>query len=491
MEHNDEYYGNMPEVVKVKIGKYEALAAEGRDPYKNTKFSRTAFAEQIKENFEEFNGKKVSIAGRIMAKRGQGKVAFFDLMDSTDKIQLFNKKDILDEQYADILNYDIGDIVGVEGEVFETQRGEISVRVEKMVLLTKSIQVLPEKFHGLKDMDLRYRQRYMDMIMNPEVKKVFIARTKIITAIRSFMDSRGFIEVETPVLSPLAGGANARPFETHHNSLDISMYMRIATELNLKRLIVGGFDKVYEIGRIFRNEGMDATHNPEFTTMESYEAYTDFIGVMEMTEQLFEEVCLKVNGKTDITYGDAEINLKAPFKRAKMADLVKEYTGIDFDKITDLNEARASAASIGINCEEAWGIGKIIEEVFDEKVEENLINPVFVTHQPTEISPLAKKSPQDSRYTERFELYICGHEYANAFSELNDPIDQRGRFVQQAMERAKGDDEAMMIDEDFCLALEYGMPPTGGLGFGIDRMVMLLTDQVSIREVILFPQLRD
>jgi lysyl-tRNA synthetase class 2 len=457
---------------------------------RKSKFDITAHAKDIIDKIDDYTGKTVRIAGRIMAKRGQGKVAFFDLQDSTGKIQLFNKQDLLGDEYALILTYDIGDIVGVEGEVFITQRGEISVRSNKMTLLSKSIQILPEKFHGLKDMDLRYRQRYVDLIVNPEVKDVFVTRTKIIKTIKSFMDARGFLEVETPVLATLAGGANARPFVTHHNTLDLAMYMRIATELPLKRLIVGGFEKVYEIGRLFRNEGMDATHNPEFTTMESYEAYADFNSVMDMTEQLFVYVAKQVLDTTTIIYDGNEIDLPPPFKRARMTQLGCEYTDIDFDRITEMDEARAAAKKLGIEVEQGWGIGKITEAAFDKYVEEKLIQPIFVTHHPTEISPLAKKCAEDARYTERFELFISGHEYANAFSELNDPFDHRERFEAQRAKKACGDEETHPYDRDFINALEVGMPPTGGLGVGVDRLVMLLTGQISIRDVILFPTMK-
>ena len=461
----NEYYENLPEVVKVKVDKYNKLCEEGRYPYKETKYNRTAFAKEIISSFEEYNGKTVAIAGRIMAKRGQGKVAFFDLQDSTDRIQLFIKRDLFDEEeYERILSYDIGDIIGAEGEAFETQRGQISVRPVKIIMLSKSIQILPEKYHGLKDTDLRYRQRYVDLIMSPEVKEVFIQRTRIIRAIREFMDGRGFIDVETPILGTLAGGANARPFVTHHNTLDIPMFMRIATELPLKRLIVGGFDKVYEIGRLFRNEGMDATHNPEFTTMESYEAYADFNDVMQMVEELFAFVAEQVLHADQVEYNGYEISLKAPFKRAKMTELVLEYTGIDFDKITDMSEATEKAKQLKLNVQNGWGIGRITEEAFATYVEEKLIQPTFVTHHPTEISPLAKKCAEDGRYTERFELFICGKEYANAFSELNDPFDQRQRFEAQIEKKNCGDDEAHPYDKDFINALEVGLPPTGGLG---------------------------
>jgi len=486
-----DYYDSLPEVVKVKVDKYHKMCEEGKYPYKETKYEATAHTTDILDNFENFEGKTVSLCGRIMAKRGQGKVAFLDLMDARGKIQLFMKKDILGEEaYADVKSCDIGDIIGIEGEVFRTQRGEISVRPVTIKMLSKSIQVLPEKFHGLKDADLRYRQRYVDLIMNPEVKDVFMLRSRIIKYIREFMDNRGFIEVETPVLATLAGGANARPFTTHHNTLDIPMYMRIATELPLKRLIVGGFDKVYEIGRLFRNEGMDSTHNPEFTTMESYEAYVDFNHVMEMVEELIGYVAEKTLGTTDITYQESAISLKAPFKRAKMVDLVKEYTGVDFDAITDINEAAAKARALNIEVQPGWGIGKIINEAFEDYVEEHLVQPTFVTHHPVEVSPLAKKDSSDTRYTERFELFINGNEYANAFSELNDPFDQRERFAAQVEQKAKGDDEAHPYDKDFINALEVGLPPTGGLGVGIDRLVMLLTDQSSIRDVILFPTMK-
>ncbi len=486
-----DYYDNLPEVIKIKVDKYAKLCEEGRYPYKETKYNRTAFAKNIFDDFEKYDGQTVAAAGRIMAKRGQGKVAFFDVQDSSGRIQLFIKKDLFEEEeYLRILTYDIGDIIGAEGEVFKTQRGEISIRPVKISLLSKSIQVLPEKFHGLKDMDLRYRQRYVDLIMNPEVKEVFILRSKIIKTIREFMDNRGFLEVETPVLGTIAGGANARPFVTHHNTLDIAMYMRIATELPLKRLIVGGFDKVYEIGRLFRNEGMDATHNPEFTTMESYEAYADFNDVMQMVEELFNYVSKNVLGTDEVIYQDNVISFKAPFEREKMVDLVAQYTGIDFDKITDVNEAIAKAKELKLDVQKSWGIGQIIEAAFDEYVEEKLIQPTYVTHHPTEISPLAKKCADDERYTERFELFICGKEYANAFSELNDPFDQRRRFEAQMALKASGDEETHPYDKDFINALEVGLPPTGGLGVGIDRLIMLLTGQNTIRDVILFPTMK-
>jgi lysyl-tRNA synthetase class 2 len=398
--------------------------------------------------------------------------------------------DIGEEAYQQIKSYDIGDIIGVKGVVFKTKMGEISIRISEMQLLAKSVKILPEKFHGLKDMDLRYRQRYLDLTVNPEIKDVFIMRSKIIRYVREFLDNRGFLEVETPVLATLAGGANARPFITHHNTLDIPMYLRIALELPLKRLIAGGFDKVYELGRVFRNEGMDATHNPEFTMMESYEAYADYVQVMDMVEKLLQDVSDKVFGTTTVLYQGVEISFQAPFKKARMADLVAEYTGVDFDAITEFEVARDKAKELGIELEEGWGIGKIIEEAFEKYVEENLIQPTFVIDHPVEISPLAKKNKNDPRYTERFELFIHGKEYANGFSELNDPFDQKERFEAQMTKKAQGDEESHPYDKDFINALEVGLPPTGGVGVGIDRLVMLFTDQAVIRDVILFPTMK-
>lgn len=486
-----DFYDNAPEVVKVRIDKFKELTEEGRYPYKENKFDYNANCKDINEKFEEYEGKSVKIAGRLMSKRGQGKVGFYDLMDSTDKIQLFIKKDVVGEdEYSIIKGYDIGDILGIDGEVFMTQRGQISIRVNKITMLSKSIQVLPEKFHGLKDPDLRYRQRYVDLIMNPEVKDVFLMRSKIVKCMRDYMDMEGFVEVETPVLGTLAGGANARPFVTHHNTLDIPMYMRIATELPLKRLVVGGFNKVYEIGRIFRNEGMDATHNPEFTTMESYEAYANFEDVMTNIENMIEYIAKNTVLDTKVTFGEDEIELKAPYRRVKMTTLVEEETGVDFDKIEDIEVARSEAKKLHVDVEDEWGIGKIIEEVFEEYCESKLLQPTFVTHHPVEISPLAKKCMDDDRYTQRFELFISGHEYANGFSELNDPFDQRERFAAQMEKKATGDDEAHPYDTDFINALEVGLPPTGGVGIGVDRLVMLLTNQSTIRDVILFPTMK-
>lgn len=480
---------NLNEVLAIRREKLERLRAEDKDPFKITRFDRSANAKDINGNFEAYEDKTVSLAGRIVSKRGQGKVGFYDLLDPTDRIQMFLKKDLL-ENYDEIKTYDIGDIVGITGEVFRTQRGQISVRVTELTLLSKSLQILPEKFHGLKDQDLRYRQRYVDLIVNPEVKDVFVMRSRIISKIRQFLDERGFLEVETPVLSTLAGGANARPFVTHHNALDIPLYMRIALELPLKRLIVGGFDKVYEISRVFRNEGMDATHNPEFTLLETYESYADYEDVMNMVEDLYDYVAASLLDTDTVEFDGNDISLKKPFRRARMVDLVKEHTGIDFDAMTDLAEAQAAAEPYHIDKEKSGSIGEIISEVFDAAVEEHLIQPTFVTMHPVEISPLAKKDPADPRYTQRFELFIAGSECANAFSELNDPIDQKQRFEAQVSKKAGGDEEAHPYDADFINALEVGLPPTGGLGIGIDRMVMLMTGQRSIRDVILFPTMK-
>ncbi len=479
----------LTEVLQKRREKLDKLLDEGINPFKETKFDRDALAADINENFKDYEDKTVKIAGRIMSKRGQGKVGFYDLLDSSGKIQLFLKKDLL-EDYDRIKTYDIGDIVGVTGEVFRTQRGQISVRVTDLVLLSKSLQILPEKFHGLKDPDLRYRQRYVDLIVNSEVKDVFLTRSKIIRIIRDFFDERGFIEVETPVLNNLAGGANARPFETYHNALGIPLYLRIALELPLKRLIVGGFDKVYEISRVFRNEGMDAQHNPEFTLLESYEAYVDYHQVMDLVEDLFHTIGKKLLDSETLKYDGKEISLKKPFRRAKMVDLVKEVTGIDFDRM-DLDEAREEAKKLGIEEEKLGTLGEIIAAVFEDKVEETLIQPTFVTMYPVEVSPLSKRDPDDERYTQRFELFIDGNEYCNAFSELNDPIDQKQRFIKQMEKKNAGDDEAHPYDADFINALEVGMPPTGGLGIGIDRLVMLFTGQTSIRDVILFPTMKN
>ncbi|MBC3805472.1 lysine--tRNA ligase [Acetobacterium fimetarium] len=482
---------NLSEILEVRRDKLKKLQEAGKNPFEQTSFDVSALANEVEANFEAYEEKAVTMAGRIMSKRGQGKVGFYDLQDSTGRIQLFLKKDLLPESYDEIKTYDIGDIVGVKGEIFKTKMGQISVRVSGIVLLSKSLQVLPEKYHGLKDMDLRYRQRYVDLIVNPEVKDVFKKRSLIMRKIREFYDARGFLEVETPVLSSIAGGANARPFVTHHNALDITLFCRIALELSLKRLIVGGFDKVYEMSRVFRNEGMDATHNPEFTLLESYEAYANYEDLMKMIEELYSFLAEEVNHSEIVQYGDKEISLKAPFKKARMVDLVKEYANVDFDVMTDVEEARAAAKELHVDVEGKDGsVGEIMAEVFDEYVEDKLIQPTFVTMHPVEISPLAKKDPKDPRYTERFELFINGAECANAFSELNDPIDQKERFMSQVQKKSEGDDEAHPYDADFINALEVGLPPTGGLGIGIDRLIMLFTNQHTIRDVILFPTMK-
>ena len=503
----------LSELLQVRRDKLSELQQAGMDPFTITKFDRTHTSSEIKDNYttekreltqrgsdevqiidakiSALDGQKVSVAGRIMSKRGMGKVGFVHVADIDGQIQLFVKKDILGEdEYNRFKKLDIGDIIGADGEVFTTQTGEISIRVDKITLLSKSLLPLPEKFHGLVDTDLRYRQRYVDLIMNEDVKKTFIARSKIVRAIRNFMDSKGFIEVETPTLNTIPGGANARPFITHHNALDIDMYMRIATELHLKRLIVGGLEKVYEIGRIFRNEGMDIRHNPEFTTIESYEAYADFNNVMDNTEELIRYCANEVCGTEQITYQGVDIDL-SHFERLTMIDAIKKYSGVDFNEIKTDEEAVAAAKSRNLEIDPIKSTrGDIIALFFDEYVEENLVQPTFITEYPVEISPLAKRIPDRPELTERFELFITGREIGNAFSELNDPIDQRKRFEAQAALRAAGDEEANYVDEDFLTALEYGMPPTGGVGIGIDRLVMLLTDSYSIRDVILFPTMK-
>ena len=481
---------NLSELLKIKKDKLIKLQESGKDPFKETGYKVTAHAKQVEEAYETYEEKEVSMAGRIMSKRGQGKVSFYDLQDSSGRIQLFLKKNNLSEQYDEIKTYDIGDIVGIKGEIFKTKMGQISVRVLELTLLSKSLQILPEKYHGLKDTELRYRQRYVDLIVNPEVKEVFQKRSLILRKIREFYDQRDFIEVETPVLSNLAGGANAKPFLTHHNALDIPLYLRIALELPLKRLIVGGFDKVYEVSRVFRNEGMDATHNPEFTLLESYEAYADYNDLMDMLEELYRFLAREVIGSELVEYGDYQIDLESPFKRARMVDLVKEHTSIDFDVMTDINEARETAKKLKVAIKECQSIGEIMVEVFDDYVEDKLIQPTFVTMHPVEISPLAKKDPDDPRYTQRFELFVNGAECANAFSEINDPLDQKERFLSQVQKKTDGDEEAHPFDADFINALEVGLPPTGGLGIGIDRLVMLFTNQHSIRDVILFPTMK-
>ena len=484
---------NLSQLLQIRRDKLKDLQESGNDPFQITRYAVDNDSANIKENFDALEGQPVSIAGRLMSKRGMGKVSFCDLQDKSGRIQLYARKDEMDEEeYNRFKKYDIGDIVGVQGEVFRTQRGEMSVRVQKVTLLSKSLLPLPEKFHGLTNTELRYRQRYVDLIVNPEVKRNFIIRSQFIKYVRDFMDARGFMEVETPVLNTISGGATARPFITHHNTLDIDMYMRIATELPLKRLIVGGMDRVYEIGRIFRNEGMDPKHNPEFTTIELYQAYADFNDMMDLFEDLLSSAAQKILGTYQVEWQGEKIDLTPGWPRMPMHEAVKKYCGIDFMAITSDEEAVAAAKSIGVELPETadktWG--NALYECFDQKVEEKLIQPTFITMHPVDVSPLAKRSPSDPCLTERFELFICHSEMGNAFSELNDPIDQRQRFQKQVELRDKGDDEAGMMDEDFLTALEYGLPPTGGLGIGIDRCVMLLTNSDSIREVILFPTMK-
>ena len=479
--------------VKVRREKLEALRAEGLDPFVQTKFEVTSSAKEIKENFDALEGKTLSLAGRLMSKRGMGKVSFCDLQDNTGRIQLYVRFDAMEE--ADFQRFkknDIGDIVGVKGDVFKTERGEISLRVHQATLLSKALLPLPEKFHGLTDKEIRFRQRYLDLMVNPEVKQNFVIRSKFIKYLRSYLDNRNYIEVETPVLNTIAGGAAARPFVTHHNTLDIDMYMRIATELPLKRLIVGGMDRVYEVGRIFRNEGMDPKHNPEFTSVELYQAYADFHDMMDIAEGIISGAAQEILGTYQVQWMGESINLAPGWRRLTMVEAVKEYVGIDFGAISDDAEAVAAAKAKGVEladaAEKTWG--NALYACFDQKVEEHLIQPTFITMYPVEVSPLTKRSPIDPRLTERFELFICHSELANAYSELNDPIDQRARFQKQVEQRERGDDETEMLDEDFLTALEYGMPPTGGMGMGIDRCVMMLTGADTIREVILFPTMK-
>ena len=483
----------LSEILKVRREKLKALQEAGKDPFTVTRYDVTHHTQEIRDRFDELEGQSVSLAGRLMSKRGMGKVSFCDLQDRTGRLQLYARRDELDEEsYNEFKKYDIGDIIGVRGEVFRTQRGEMSVRCKEITLLSKSLQPLPEKFHGLQDKELRYRQRYVDLIVNPESRRNFEIRSRFVSYLRRYLDGLGFMEVETPVLSPIAGGANARPFITHHNALDIDMYMRIATELHLKRLIVGGMERVYEVGRIFRNEGMDTRHNPEFTTCELYQAYTNLDGMMGILEQILSGAAQEILGAYKVTWQGSEVDLTPGFRRLTMADAVKEYAGADFMACEgDDGAACALAESVGVDMDgvqKTWG--NALYETFDQKVESRLIQPTFITMYPVEVSPLAKRSPADPRLTERYELFICGCEMGNAFSELNDPIDQYERFKAQAAKRAGGDEEADMMDEDFVLALEYGMPPTGGLGFGIDRCSMLLCGTDSIRDVILFPTMK-
>ena len=483
----------LSEILQVRRDKLADLQANGKDPFKITKYNVDADSENIKANFEAFEEKNVSIAGRMIARRIMGKASFCTIQDSTGKIQVYVRRDdVGEEEYAAFKKYDIGDILGFEGFVFKTKTEEISVHAQKLTLLSKSLLPLPEKFHGLKDTDTRYRQRYVDLIVNPEVKRNFIIRSQFIKFMRKYLDDRKYIEVETPVLNTIAGGAAARPFITHHNTLDLDMFMRIATELPLKRLIVGGMDRVYEIGRIFRNEGMDTKHNPEFTTVELYEAYADFHDMMDIAEGIISGAAKEILGTYEVEWLGEKIDLTPGWRRMTMVEAVKEYLGIDFDAITDDAEAVAAAAEKGVELAETadktWG--NALYACFDQRVEEKLIQPTFITMYPVEVSPLTKASPEDPRLTERFELFVCHSELANAYSELNDPIDQRARFMKQLELRDRGDDETEMLDEDFLTALEYGMPPTGGMGIGIDRAVMLLTGADSIREVILFPTMK-
>ena len=484
---------DLSEILQVRRDKLAALRAEGRDPFQETKFDVTHHAQDIKDNFDALEGSEVRIAGRLMSKRGMGKVSFCDLQDKSGRIQLYARKDEMDEEeYNRFKKYDIGDIVGVDGEVFRTQRGEMSVRAKTITLLSKSLRPLPEKYHGLTDKEARYRQRYVDLIINPESKRNFEIRSKFVAYLRRYLDSLGFMEVETPVLSPIAGGANARPFITHHNTLDIDMYMRIATELHLKRLIVGGMERVYEVGRIFRNEGMDTKHNPEFTTCELYQAYTNLDGMMDILEGILSGAAKEILGTYQLQWLGQDIDLTPSWKRLTMAEAVKNVTGADFMAIEgDAKAAVELAKSVGVDMDgvdKTWG--NALYETFDQKVEETLIQPTFITMYPVEVSPLAKRSPSDPYLTERYEMFVCGCEMGNAFTELNDPMDQYERFKAQAEKRANGDDEADMMDEDYVMALEYGLPPTGGLGFGIDRCAMMLCGTDSIRDVILFPTMK-
>ena len=481
---------NLNEMLLLKRQKLDELRNEGKDPFVNESYDVTARSKDIKEEFKEDEERKVSIAGRVMSKRRHGKICFLDVRDAVGTIQVFARKDVLEDKYEEVKGLDIGDIIGVKGLVFKTEAGEITVRANDLTLLSKSLQILPEKFHGLKDPDLRYRQRYVDLIVNPEVKDVFIKRNKIIKKIREFLDNLGFLEVETPILGTVAGGANARPFYTHHNTLDIDMQLRIANELFLKRLIVGGFEKVYEMGKMFRNEGMDPKHNPEFTNIELYQAYVDYHEMMRITENLFEYVALEVLGTDKINYQGTEISLKAPWKRITMIDAVKKYADVDFNEIDTDEKAREIAREKGLEISDHDTWGKILSEMFEEFCEEHLVEPTFVIGHPVEVSPLAKRNPEDPRLTQRFEAFINTWEFANAFSELNDPIDQRERFEAQVAEKEAGDDEAHPMDSDFINAIEVGLPPTGGLGIGVDRMIVLLTDQPSIRDVLLFPTMK-
>ena len=482
----------MNRLTQIRMDKLKELQEAGKDPFEITKYDRTEFSKDIKDNFEQYEEKDVSVAGRIMAKRIMGKASFCTIQDSKGKIQSYvSINDLGEESYKLFKTYDIGDIIGIKGFVFKTKTEEISIHAKEVTLLTKSLRDLPEKFHGLKDIDLRYRQRYVDLIVNPEVKETFLLRSKILKEIKKYLDEQDYLEVDTPILNTIAGGATARPFITHHNTLDIDMYLRIANELYLKRLIVGGFDRVYEMGRMFRNEGMDIKHNPEYTGMELYAAYQDYNDMMDITENMIRTVAKNVLGTSKINYQGVDLDLESPWRRVTMIEAIKEVTGVDFDKIETDEEAIKIAKEKGIEMEDSKQTrGYIINSFFEEFVEETLIQPTFICDYPVEVSPLTKRKPSDKRLVERFEVFINKCEYGNAYSELNDPIDQRGRFVEQLKQREAGDEEANMMDEDFCMSLEYGMPPTGGLGIGIDRLVMLLTNSASIRDVILFPTMK-
>ena len=482
----------MNRLMQIRMDKLKELQDAGKDPFEITKYDRTEFSKDIKDNFEQYEEKDVSVAGRIMAKRIMGKASFCTIQDSKGKIQSYvSINDLGEESYKLFKTYDIGDIIGIKGFVFKTKTEEISIHAKEVTLLTKSLRDLPEKFHGLKDIDLRYRQRYVDLIVNPEVKETFLLRSKILKEIKKYLDEQDYLEVDTPILNTIAGGATARPFITHHNTLDIDMYLRIANELYLKRLIVGGFDRVYEMGRMFRNEGMDIKHNPEYTGMELYAAYQDYNDMMDITESMIRTVAKNVLGTSKINYQGVDLDLESPWRRVTMIEAIKEVTGVDFDKIETDEEAIKIAKEKGIEMEDSKQTrGYIINSFFEEFVEETLIQPTFICDYPVEVSPLTKRKPSDKRLVERFEVFINKCEYGNAYSELNDPIDQRGRFVEQLKQREAGDEEANMMDEDFCMSLEYGMPPTGGLGIGIDRLVMLLTNSASIRDVILFPTMK-
>ena len=488
---NNEPEIDMNHLLKVRREKLEELQSKGEDPFQITKYNRTHTSTEIIDNYEELEGKDVSVAGRMMAKRIMGKASFCHIQDMGGKLQSYvSTNDLGEDKYKEFKSYDIGDIIGIKGFVFKTKTGEISIHAKEVVLLSKSLRPLPEKFHGLKDTDLRYRQRYVDLIMNPEVKETFLLRSRMIKEIKKVLDDKGYLEVETPILSTVLGGANARPFTTHHNTLDMDMYLRIANELYLKRLIVGGFDKVYEMGRMFRNEGISIKHNPEFTSIELYAAYEDYNDMMNITEEIIATVAKNVLGTTNLTYQGTPIDVTPPFRRTTMVDSIKEVTGVDFNNINTDEEALRVSKELHIEVEGTPSRGEIINLIFETKVEETLIQPTFIYDYPVEVSHLTKRKPSDTRLTERFELFIGGREYGNAYSELNDPIDQYERFMEQLNQRESGNEEAVEMDEDFVMALEYGMPPTGGLGIGIDRLIMLLTDSASIRDVLLFPTMK-